>query len=196
MKTTLLTTILLLGLTTSTSALPTTPITCEPLTSPFLLVTTNTPNCGPSTILPNVSAISLYDPNHSTTILLRTILPGYNSLPNFTLADGALQTTASGPFGLREQLYNSTALAPNQNLGFAAAASPAGGLSLDMDYLLANNEDTEGWTLCKDLSGQTVVGSILPLPREQTLIYLQITWQGTDPSCNHTYVQATNTPPY
>ncbi|QDS75559.1 hypothetical protein FKW77_005774 [Venturia effusa] len=178
MKTSLLSTVLLSGFTSLISALPTAE-TCLPLTSPFLLVTTSTPNCGPSTILPNVSAISVYDPNHSTTLYLRTILPGYNSLPNFTLADGALQTNATGPFGLTTQLYNSTAVAADQSLGFAAAANPAGGLSLSMDYLLANNDDTEGWTLCNDSFGESVIA-----------------WQGTDPSCTPTYVQATNTPPY
>ncbi|TID25213.1 pullulan synthetase [Venturia nashicola] len=178
MKTSLLSAVISL-LASLSSALPTY-ANCTLITSPFLLITTSTPDCGFSTKMPNVSAISAYDPAHSTTLNLRTILPGYNSLPKFTLADGALQTTSFGPFGLKQQLYNSTAVASNQPLKLEAAPSPAGGLSLSMGYLLASNgNDTEGWTLCKDAYGENI-----------------ITWQGTGPTCQKTYIQATNTPPY
>lgn len=84
-------------------------------------------------------------------------------MPNFTITDnGALQTSTSGPFGLKTQLYNSTTLAANSVLGFEAAADPAGGLRLDQGYLLANNESTEGWTLCKDTLGEVVVSFLSP----------------------------------
>lgn len=172
MKTTLLSTAVLSGLSSLTSALPTLPTlpACTPIISPFLLITTTTPNCGPSTTMPNVSAISVYDPAHSTTLNLRTILPGYNSLPNFTLADGTLQTISFGPFGSKPQLYNATGGTSNQPLGFQAAASPVGRLGLSMGYLLANNDDSEGWTLCKDSYGETVVSTIsyLSLPQAKT----------------------------
>lgn len=156
MKTTFLVTAVLSSLVSSR---PATQAFCTPPTTPFFLVTTWTPTCVEnSTSLPDASAISLYDPNHQTTLVLRTILPGYMSLPNFTLTDGALQTIASGPFGATTQLYNSTTLAAGQALGFAAAANPAAGLSLEAGYLLANGGETEGWTLCT-VSGETVVST-------------------------------------
>lgn len=152
MKTTLLITTVLAGLTSSQ---PTT--NCTPPTAPFYLITTSSPSCsGNSSLLPSVAATSTFAPAHQPTLLLRTILPGYNSLPNFTLADGTLQTITDGPFGAKTQLYNSTTPAVGEQLGFVAAENPAGGLSLEGGYLLAVGGETQGWTLCTT-SGESVV---------------------------------------
>jgi hypothetical protein len=154
MKTTLLIATVLSGLT---SGLPTS--MCTPPTAPFFLVTTSSRSCSDnSTLLPDAAATSTYAPLHQTTLLIRTILPGYQSLPNFTLTDGTLETVSDGPFGAQTQLYNATTPAAGEQLGFVAAANPTGGFTLEDGYLLAVGGDTESWTLCT-VSGEPVVST-------------------------------------
>jgi hypothetical protein len=163
MMTTLLTTIVLSILSRSISSQP---ISCSPPTSPFYLVTTTYSSCSSnSSLLPNVSATSTFAPAHQPTLLLRTIAPGYFSLPNFTFADGSLHTISDGPFGAQTQLYNSTTPGVGDELGFAAAGERNGTLSLVGGYLLAVGGDTEGWTLCvgNETMGEPVVSSLIAL---------------------------------
>lgn len=155
MKTILLTTSVLTLFTSLSSSQPTPQ--CIPPTSEFYLVTTSSPSCsGNSSYLPSVAATSTFAPAHQPTLLLRTIGPGYNSLPNFTLADGTLQTISNGPFGVKTELYKSITPGEGEQLGFVAAEISGGGFSLEVGYLLAVGGDTDGWTLC-ETSGQAVV---------------------------------------
>ncbi|KAF2424264.1 hypothetical protein EJ08DRAFT_618106 [Tothia fuscella] len=150
------------------------------LTSPFYLVTASSSTCNSnSSLLPSVSAISLFDPFRQPNFLLRTIERGYFSLPNFTLTDGVLHTPSSGPFGTGNYIYNSTPPVAGQELQFAQSVGSDGGLSLLGGFLLAVNGSAEGWGICPGALGQRV-----------------IQYKGTDASCNSTYIQAVSVPPY
>jgi len=167
-------------LTSLTTALPAATTSCAPPNSPFYLVTTTSPACSSnSTLLPSVSATSLFDPFQQPAYLLRLIDPGYLSLPNFTLADGALHTLSSGPLGQGSFLYNSTPPVAGTELQFQQSEQADGGLSLLEGYLLAVGGVAEGWTICNGALGQKT-----------------IQYKGTDASCNATYIQAVSNPPY
>ncbi|OCL01672.1 hypothetical protein AOQ84DRAFT_213094 [Glonium stellatum] len=155
------------------TAYPSTPST-------FYLVTTN--QSAPTTnssLLRAVSATSLFDPYYRPALAIRLTGPGYGSLPNFTLTDGTLHTTAAGPHGIGIYEYNSTAVVAGQELQFLASPQPVGGLALSGGYLLSVNGTTNGWTIC--------VGEL-----EQDVLE----WMGTDASCNATYVHAVTAAPY
>lgn len=127
------------------------PFTTSAPTNPtnFLLVTTtsHTP-CANSSDLASVSATSLFDPYYQTNYLLRTIAPGYGSLPRFNLTGGTLESLASGPHGVGEFEYNSTAVRAGEELQFAPSKEPAGRLGLKDGFLLSVGGKATGWTIC------------------------------------------------
>jgi hypothetical protein len=128
----------------------------------FLLVTTTSrhpaPN-GNSSLLPSVSATSLFDPYYQANFLLRTIDPGYLSLPTFTLTDGTLHTISSGPHGIGTYMYNSTKQLEGTDLQFYALEEADGNLGLEKGRLLTVDGKSEGWTLCDGELEQTVVSN-------------------------------------
>ena len=139
----------------------------------FYLLTTTSPTKSPtgnSSLLPSVSATSLFDPLARTTYLLRLIGPGYNSLPQFNLtADGTLETEAAGPHGVGEFEYNSTRVRAGEDLTFAPQAQPKGNLGLEEGFLLSVGGETEGWRVCEGDLGQQVVSFCPPRSRFFTL---------------------------
>lgn len=115
----------------------------------FLLVTTTSrTSFANSSDLANVSATSLFDPNYQTNYLLRTIAPGYGSLPRFNLTGGTLETLGTGPHGIGEFEYNSTAVRAGEELQFAPSKEPAGRLGLRDGFLLSVGGMVSGWTIC------------------------------------------------
>lgn len=128
----------------------------------FLLVTsTSDSRTTDSSKLPDVSAISLFDPNHQPDYLLRLINPGYNSLPQFNLSSSGLQTEAYSFAKLVE--LNSISVRPDTQLVFRSGSqdhSPdSGRLSLLDGYLLAVDGESKGWTFCDGPQGEKVVRS-------------------------------------
>ncbi|KAG9545894.1 hypothetical protein KCV01_g24447, partial [Aureobasidium melanogenum] len=70
-------------------------------TQPFYLLTTNSPTYSQnSSLLPNVSLTTLFDPYYQPNYLLRLIGPGYGSVPQFTLSQGVLHCPGQGPHGI------------------------------------------------------------------------------------------------
>jgi hypothetical protein len=128
----------------------------------YLVTTTSSTRSGNSSLLPNVSATSLFDPLAQTNYLLRLIGPGYNSLPLFNLTDGTLETEAAGPHGIGEFEYNSTRVRAGEDLMFAPAAQPKGNLGLEDGFLLTVGGETEGWRVCAGDLGQEVISLLLP----------------------------------
>jgi hypothetical protein len=141
------------------SALPV--ISCNSSTissASFFLVTTSSSECSSnSSLLPFVSATSLFDPQQQPNYLLRLIGSGYFSLPNFTITNGVLQSVATAPFDFQSYLYNSTPPVAGTELQFAQSAQGDGGLSLIGGYLLAVNGSGDGWTVCSGPLGESVV---------------------------------------
>ena len=127
----------------------------------YLVTTTSSTKPGNSSLLPAVSATSLFDPLAQTNYLLRLIGPGYNSLPLFNLTDGTLETEAAGPHGVGEFEYNSTRVSAGEDLMFAPAVQPKGNLGLADGFLLTVGGESEGWTVCAGDLGQQVVSSSL-----------------------------------
>ena len=112
--------------------------------------------------------------------MLRLIGPGYLSLPLFTLSNGILQTQSSDSFGQGNYTYSSQPITSNADLEFVQDASGDGGLSfVGEGNLLGVNGSAVGWTICEGDLEQDVVE-----------------WQGSDASCEATYVQAVAKPPY
>jgi hypothetical protein len=74
----------------------------------------------------HVSAYLWYtqDPYYQPALVLRLIGPGYGSLPNFTLSNNTLHTTASGPHGIGIYQYNSTTVAAGVELQVCSFPSP------------------------------------------------------------------------
>lgn len=137
------------------AAAPTAP---QDLTN-FLLVTTTCPEYSSnSSLLPDVNATSLFDPNKQETFLLRLIAPGYGSLPQFNISNSTLQTESYGPIGFTLEEYNSTTVTSGDELGFEPAVQTTGNLGLKDGYLLGVSGETEGWTVCDGEIGQSVVG--------------------------------------
>jgi hypothetical protein len=107
-----------------------------------------------------VSATSLFDPFHQRTYYLRTIEPGYLSLPTFNLTDGVLQTlTSNYALGEGITLYNSSRVEPGVQLGLNPQPEVKGTLALKDGYLLTADGSAEGWTICTDVLSQSVVSS-------------------------------------
>ncbi|KAF7192051.1 hypothetical protein HII31_06696 [Pseudocercospora fuligena] len=161
-----------------TSALP----TAQQNLTNFLLVTTT--SCEPasnSSLLPNVNATSLFEPDNTGDELyqLRLILPGYNTLPKFNLSDSTLHTDAYGPVGFKEYEYNSTKVEVGQTLNFDPTPEGSGNLALRDGFLLTVNGDSEGWTVCEGDLDQAV-----------------IFWKGNGTNCEKRYIQAVTTAPY
>lgn len=123
----------------------------------YLLTTTTSTQQSNSSLLPGVSATSLFDPNSQTNYLLRLIGPGYNSLPVFNLTDGTLETEAAGPHGIGEFEYNSTRVRAGEDLTFAPAVQPKGNLGLEDGFLLTVSGESKGWKVCDGELGQQVV---------------------------------------
>lgn len=201
-----LATILLASLSTLATALPTNytapPNTGNNTANPanfFLVTTTSATKMGNSSLLPDVSATSLFDPIAQTEYFLRLIGPGYNSLPVFNLTDGTLETEAAGPHGVGEFEYNSTRVSAGEDLMFAPAAQPKGNLGLADGFLLTVGGQSEGWKICEGDLGQQVVssrsGSLVIRTIADTL-FLQVAWKSNDSTCTDTYVQAAKNAPY
>lgn len=152
-------TALLLAAAGLATALPTNYTTPqEELPTNFLLLTTTSSEAlQNSSLLPSVSATSLYDPLAATNYLLRLIGPGYNSLPRFNLTDGTLETEARGPHGIGEFEYNSTRVRAGEELNFAPETQPKGNLGLADGFLLTVSGQSEGWKVCDGDNGQQVV---------------------------------------
>lgn len=124
----------------------------------FLLVTSSCPDyTANSSLLPDVNATSLFDPNHQETFLLRLIGPGYGSLPVFNLSDATLHTESESPIGFTLEEYNSTTVTSGDELGFEPAEQTQGNLGLKDGYLLSVSGETEGWTVCDGQIGESVV---------------------------------------
>jgi len=130
-------------------------------------------------ILPPAKLSQAEDPISQSTLLLRLIGPGYNILPNFTLADGVLSTVTSGPHNIGSYKYNSTTVTTNSQLQFVARPMTNGNVGLKDGYLLSVGGESEGWTICDSVTGPDV-----------------LVWKGTDESCVKTYLQAVSAPPY
>ena len=84
------------------------------------------------------------DPVTQSTLFLRLLGPGYNSLPNFTLADNVLSTTMPGPHGIGVVTYNSSTVAAGKELVFEAKAQEGGNLGLEDGYLVSVGGEAEG----------------------------------------------------
>lgn len=208
-------TLLLATLSTLATALPTTnPNTntnsqnCDNTTTTatqtpsnfYLLTTTSSLKPDNASLLPNVSATSLFDPLAQTNYLLRLIGPGYNSLPLFNLSDGTLETEAVGPHGVGEFEYNSTRVRAGEDLAFAPAVQPKGNLGLEDGFLLTLGGESGGWTLCDGELGQQVVSCLRPSDEVMWILAdrfaLQVAWKGNDSSCTDTFIQAAKDAPY
>jgi hypothetical protein len=145
------------ALPTNYTAAPNTGNNTQPFTNFLLLTTTSPTKTGNSSLLPFVSASSLFDPLAQTNYLLRLIGPGYNSLPRFNLTDGTLETEAAGPHGIGEFEYNSTRVRAGEDLMFVPQAQPKGNLGLADGFLLTVGGEKEGWKICEGDLGQQVV---------------------------------------
>ncbi|THZ50351.1 hypothetical protein D6C90_02674 [Aureobasidium pullulans] len=149
-------------------------------TQPFYLLTTTDPTyTSNSSLLPNVSLTTLFDPYYQPNYLLRLIAPGYGSVPQFTLSNGVLHTPGQGPHGIGNYIFNSSDVHTGSELEFRAQFEGKGDLSLERGYLLGVNGSSDGWTICVEELGQRV-----------------IEWKGTDEGCTQTYIQAALTVPY
>jgi len=125
---------------------------------PFYLLTTNTKTyTSNSTLLPNVSLTTLFDPYYQPNYLLRLIAPGYGSVPQFTLSNGVLHTPGQGPHGIGNYIFNSSDVHTGSELEFRAQYEGSGDLSLELGYLLAVNGSSDGWTICVEELDQRVV---------------------------------------
>jgi hypothetical protein len=126
----------------------------------YLVLTTSSqrPTNNNASTLPNVSATSLFDPFHQRTFYLRTQGPGYNSVPQFNLTDGVLNTPAQNYVtGEPISIYNSSRVQPGAQLGFNPQPEVKGTLALKDGYLLTADGSSKGWTICNDVLGQDVV---------------------------------------
>lgn len=119
------------------------------------------------------------DPVSQSKLLLRLIGAGYNSLPNFTLADGVLSTITQGPHGIGSYRYNSTAVTAGSELQFVAQKQASGNVGLDGGYLVTVDGEKEGWTICDSASGTDV-----------------LFWKGNGSDCVSTFLHAVTKPPY
>jgi len=203
-------------LATLATALPTTPPTnntntntsTPPITNFYLLTSPSPTQTTNSSLLPNVSATSLFDPLAQSTYLLRLIGPGYASLPQFNLTDGTLETLAAGPHGIGEFEYNSTRVRAGEDLMFAPAVQGKGNLGLVDGFLLSVGGESGGWRVCEGEMGQRVVSLLfsffsfalrrvfLGCLSGSMLTSLQVAWKGEDESCVDTFVHAVKDAPY
>lgn len=138
------------------AAIPTAP---QELTNFLLVTSTCSDYSANSSLLPDVSATSLFDPNKQETFLLRLTEPGYGSLPVFNISNSTLQTESYGPVGFTLEEYNSTTVTSGDELGFEPAVQTAGNLGLQDGYLLTVGGEVEGWTVCDGDFDQSVVRS-------------------------------------
>jgi hypothetical protein len=76
-------------------------------------------------------------------------------------------------------MYNSSVMAPGDELKFLAQEQPEGNLALDEGYLLTVGGEREGWTVCEGVLGQEV-----------------LSWRGNGTGCVETYVHAVKSAPY
>ncbi|KAF1959716.1 hypothetical protein CC80DRAFT_308969 [Byssothecium circinans] len=170
---------------TLSSALPapTTTATTSQAPTDFYLVTSDqaTPSTN-SSQLQGVSATTPFNeaPLSGTTLLLRLLEPGYNSLPSFTFtpATSTLSTTLTS-HGVPTQ-WNSSAVSANSALQFVASQQKANlGLGGEGEYLLTVDGKTEGWTVCKSQTGQSVLW-----------------WMGEAEGCRKTFLHVVGDAPY
>ncbi|KAK7180271.1 hypothetical protein PSPO01_13687 [Paraphaeosphaeria sporulosa] len=143
--------------------------------SPFHLSTPHSP----SHPIPPTNPPQAEDPVSQSTLLLRLIGAGYNSLPNFTLADGVLSTITQGPHGIGSYRYNSTAVTAGSELQFVAQKQVSGNVGLNGGYLVTVDGEMEGWTICNSESGTDV-----------------LYWKGKGSDCVSTFLHAVTKPPY
>ena len=131
----------------------------------FLVTTASDSQAADISKLPDVSATSLFDPNHQPDFLLRLINPGYNSLPQFTLSSSSLETEAYSFAKLVE--LKSISVQPDTQLvlrsGSQTQNHDTGKLSLLDGYLLAVDGESTGWTICDGPQGEKVVSSAFAL---------------------------------
>jgi hypothetical protein len=131
---------------------------CDVSQGQFYLVTAASPICNSnSSNIPMASATSLFAPLHQSNLFLRTIGPGYFSLPVFTLFGGSLHTFSSDAFGQGNYTYSSLAPVESVELQLLQGEQGNAGLSLTGGFLLGVNGVMDQWTLCPGAVGQTVV---------------------------------------
>ena len=143
----------------------------EKAPSKFYLVTTSSPKCASnSSLLPDVSATSVFAPFQQDTYLLRTQGPGYLQLPVFIL-EGTKNTSKSlisfqpDVLGHGNYTYINEPVRANSMLQLAQSGQHeplGGGLSL-VGCALAVNGSISGWTLCTGALSQTIVSSIVDM---------------------------------
>lgn len=144
-----------------TAAAPTRRDSSDEYNNFYLVTTSSNQQVANSSLLPNVSATSLFDPYHQETYLLRLTGPGYGSLPQFNLSQSTLHTPAyplvvsDGP-----EEYNSTVVQAGKELGFDPSPETAGNLGLFDGYLLTVDGSCEGWTICTAEIGEPVVSRV------------------------------------
>lgn len=131
---------------------------CDVASSQFYLITASSPLCSAnSSMIPMAEATSLFAPLRQPNLFLRTIGPGYLSLPTFTLSGGSLFTWASDSFGQGNFSYASAAPVEGTELQFLQGQEGNAGLTLTGGFLLGVGGVTDGWKLCEGAVGQSVV---------------------------------------
>jgi hypothetical protein len=94
---------------------------------------------------------------HQSNLFLRTIGPGYLSLPLFTLSSGSLHTFASDAFGQGNYTYSSPTPVEGAELQFLQGEQENAGFNFTGGFLLGVNGVADQWSLCDGELGQTVV---------------------------------------
>lgn len=131
---------------------------CNVSQGQFYLITTASPMCNSnSSNIPMASATSLFAPEEQPNFLLRTIGPGYLSLPVFTYSEGSLHTWSSNAFGQGNYTYGSLSPSGNTELQFLQDEQVNAGLNFKGGFLLGVNGVTDQWKLCDGPLGETVV---------------------------------------
>ncbi|KAF3180014.1 hypothetical protein TWF225_001931 [Orbilia oligospora] len=146
----------------------------------FYLVTSSSPiSCPNSSDLANASAISTFDPYYQEDYLLRTIGPGYNSLPVFNLKRGNLVTIASLPHGGPAATFTTKRPQDDTELKFNPSPNTSRGPLTIRNGLIGYHGIINRWFTCPGDFGEYV-----------------ITYKGLKPGCTQVYLHAASHPPY
>jgi hypothetical protein len=130
---------------------------CNVSTAQFYLITASSPLCSEnSSNIPMAAATSLFAPLRQANLFLRTIEPGYLSLPIFTLSQGSLYTYTTDAVGQGNYSYSTPVPADGAELQFLRDQQGDAGLTLTGGFLLGVNGVTDGWKLCEGSFGQQV----------------------------------------
>jgi hypothetical protein len=133
---------------------------CNVSSTQFYLITASSPLCSEnSSNIPMAAATSLFAPLRQPNLFLRTIGPGYLSLPIFTLSEGSLYTYTTDAVGQGNYSYGTPAPAEGDELQFLRDQAGSAGLTLTGGFLLGVNGVTDGWKICEGSFGQQVVSA-------------------------------------